>query len=211
VRKVPDWVIWWLAAVAGVATVIWVGVQLVDQGMPSGSLAEWFAAVGTIGAVLIAVVLSLSERVHHRRRESFVEAAMVVLDVDMDAHTLVEAVGKVYGNRTVTGIVLPAGPAPIRNVRARMTWTSGNVEVDRRGHADGRSGEYQCRHLVAGAAAEWPFTITWSPEEPRPELESWTVTWVDRWNQWWSSTLGESRPHRIDPLDPVSPEWPQNL
>jgi hypothetical protein len=211
VRKVPEWLRIYALVLVALAVLLLIGFWLVDNGMEGGSLAEWFAAVGTIGAVGVAVVMTYSDRDHHRRRESFVEASMVILDVEMGAQNLTQAVGALYGDRTVAGIVLPSGPAPIRNVRARMTWSSGTVDVDGRGVADGPAGEYQARHLVPDTAARWPFTVKWGPEDPRPQLESWTVTWVDRWDQWWSSTLGESKPLRIEPLDPVSPEWPQRI
>lgn len=208
-RRVPDWLLIYVVVLACLGVLVLVGYWLVDNGMEGGSLAEWFAAVGTIAAVGIAVVMAYSERDHHRRRESFLEAAMVVVDIDIrsDDGKLPVPAGK--SALAAVGIVSPFGTAPVRNVRATMTWSNGQPGADRRGHVEGSTVEFQVRHIVPGTSATWPVTVAWPQGDPTPELESWVVTWVDRWGQWWESSLGASRPEGIGPLEPVSPTWPQ--
>lgn len=201
-----------LALLFAFVTAIMIGQQVWSGERDFGSLADWIAAFATFLAVVAAFHISGDERRGQAEDQSALEAAMVIIDVDLEPDTLDQAIGRRVGSWTVTGIVKPCGPTPIRNVRSRMTWSHGTVSVDRRGTADGSSGEYQCRHLDPSTpenVPSWPFTVTWDPSTGgQPTLDSWTVSWIDRWGQWWEMSLGADTATRIDPLEPVSPLWP---
>jgi hypothetical protein len=170
-------------------------------GLDVGNVAEWAAAVGTVLAVTVALLLSRSDRKHQIDREAEREAGLVIVEVAPGGVDPTDALKAGLGRSSVRGQIKNYGPTPLRNVRALMTWTHGQASVDDRGRVVNRTAaEYAARHIdpyVIGAQPAWfPFWAQGDVGSP-PEVESFTVSWQDRWGTWWATSAG-GLPERLE-------------